>query len=178
MDIQGCHIGSQPRGPSDVALEVAQPFALGFQILGVLVRRADDERNPFDDGDRRSIEGRNLVGVVRQQPDRPNAQVFQNVDGDRVIPLVRLESKVQIRVNRIQPFILQIVGAELVDEANSPTLLAQVDQDPGRRFTDSGERARKLLATVAPAGTTTHRRSDTRNGPARAETDPRRVAPS
>jgi DNA-binding NarL/FixJ family response regulator len=49
----------------------------------------------------------------------------------------------------IEALILQGIGAELVDQPDSPALLSEIEQDTGAFPADLGDRAAQLLAAIA-----------------------------
>ena len=53
--------------------------------------------------------------------------------GMRIIALVVGEAEPAVGVDRVEPAILQRIGAQLVGEADAPPFLAQVEQDSRRR---------------------------------------------
>src|SRR5712691_8002925 len=66
-----------------------------------------------------------------------------------VVSLVRLEAQLFVRLNSVETCILQLVGFDLVDEADSPAFLSQIENYPPFHLTYPREGLLKLLSTVA-----------------------------
>ena len=103
-------------------------FLLGPQIPFRELRRRHFERQRLRHGEAITFEADELPRVVRQQPHRADADVAQDLGADAVVPLVRLEAEVLVRLHRIESLILQCIGADLVRETDAPSLLIQVEQ--------------------------------------------------
>lgn len=59
-----------------------------------------------------------LARIVGQQSDLADAQVLENLCTDAVITQICGEAQLQVGIYRIQSFLLQLVGTQLVDQAN------------------------------------------------------------
>src|SRR6185437_14644491 len=60
-----------------------------------------------------------------------------------------IESELLIGVDRVEPFILELIGAQLVDEADAAALLREIEQHAAARARDLGDRAAQLVAAIA-----------------------------
>src|SRR6201999_153321 len=67
----------------------------------------------------------------------------------RVVALVVPEAEGQVGVHRVEPAILERVGAYLVAEANSAPLLTQIEEEPARLGGELLERHAELVAAIA-----------------------------
>src|SRR5215470_1771688 len=70
--------------------------------------------------------GRNcfdLFRIVRHQSDRADFEESQNLDGQTIVAKIDLMSEMQVRLDRIEPSILQFVGTKLFHQADTPALL-------------------------------------------------------
>ena len=108
--------------------------------------------DPFQHGDALRLQGPDLEWIVGHEPDRLDAEVFQDPRGKGVFPLVRLVSQHDIGVHRIVSFVLQVVGFDLLGQADAAPLLAHVDNHAPAGFRDPAERQVKLFAAVAAQG--------------------------
>src|SRR6185436_18756472 len=109
-----------------MAEEMAQPLPLGREIPAVHWIRTDLERLARGDLDPVVRERLDLLRVVREEPDLEKAEVPQDLGGDAVVPEIRREAELEIRIDGVEPEILELVRAELVRQSDSPPLLAQV----------------------------------------------------
>ena len=91
-----------------------------------------------------------LSRIVGQQANPPDSEVPQNLGADAVFALVGAESEVGVRIHGVEPLVLGGVGTQLVDEADAPALLVQVEQDSRALLSDPGERRIELGTAVAP----------------------------
>ncbi|MNC27763.1 hypothetical protein D3C75_759490 [compost metagenome] len=71
---------------------------------------------------------------------------------DSVIPQVGREAQLQIGIHSVQPFFLQLVSPQLVDQADTSAFLAHVEQHTSARSFNLAQRRFKLRAAVAAVG--------------------------
>src|SRR6266702_4724788 len=69
---------------------------------------------------------------------------------DVVVSLIRSKTQLLVRLNGVETSILQLVGFDLIDEANSSALLSQIENDPIFHLTYSSEGLLKLHPAIAP----------------------------
>ena len=116
-------------------------FLLGAQVSDIAVVRRDFERHARD-VDPVAAEALDLVRIVGQQPHLADTEVAQNLRADPVIAQVLLESQLQIRLDGVQPGVLQRVGANLVAEPDTAALLMKINHYAAIRREDSIDRFR------------------------------------
>jgi hypothetical protein len=73
---------------------------------------------------------------------------MQHVRCDGEVSFIIAKTKRQVRVDGIESSILQLVGPDLVQQANAPSLLAQVQDNAKGFLRDPLERRRQLIAAV------------------------------
>src|SRR5205823_11023611 len=61
-----------------------------------------------------------------------------------------VEAELLVGVDRVEPGVLQLVGAQFVDQANAAALLREVEQDAAGGFGDCRDRTAQLVAAIAP----------------------------
>ena len=88
-------------------------------------------RDPFLNGDAAIGKGRNLVRVVGHQPHPVETELVQDLGGGQINPLIGIEAELFVGVHGVETPVLQFIGPELVDKANTPAFLGEVDQDTG-----------------------------------------------
>ena len=108
--------------------------------------------NPLGNVNARSLELSHFVGIVREQADIAQAERLQGFGSKGVVARVIRKSQTTIRFNGIESRILQLVGLELIDEANSAPFLRQVEQHSRRRGCNFPQRKLELRAAVATLG--------------------------
>src|SRR3546814_7054421 len=74
------------------------------------------ERHPFGDIDPGGLEPSDLVRIIGKQAYPLHVQQRQHPRGDSEIALVDGKAKPQIGVDRIEPLILERIGAQLVEQ--------------------------------------------------------------
>ena len=94
-------------------------------------------------------EGVGLLGIVGEQAHPPQAQILQQLDPHAVIAGIGLEAEREIGLHRVEPLILQLVGPDLLHEADAPPLLRQIDKHPSALAADHFQGQVELIATVA-----------------------------
>src|SRR5262249_20204865 len=77
--------------------QVAHLLALRRQVTAVVLVGRDLDRHALDDAQPVAVDPDHLLGVVRQQPDLPHAEVDQDLCADAVVPQVRAEAEPLVR---------------------------------------------------------------------------------
>ena len=77
------------------------------------------------------------------------AEVDEDLCADPVVAQVGREPEPQVRVDGVEPFLLQLVGAQLVQQADPAALLAEVQQHAATLALDHRQRRLELLAAIA-----------------------------
>jgi len=127
-----------------------QALFLRAQVADVRGRGADLKGDPFRHANTVRAELLDFRGVVRHQLDRGDPEDPQRGCGTLVTPKIRGKTKSAVRVDRVEAVILQVVRRDLVDDADAPSLLGEVQEDALRRPADSLQCGVQLLAAVAP----------------------------
>src|SRR6266516_1812462 len=129
---------------------VAEPVALGPQVL--LVVRVRDGLDGHLVGDREAValEPVDLLRIVGEDADAREPEVDEDLGPDAVVAQDGGEAELQVRVDGVEPALLELVRAELVEEADAPSLLREVEQDAAALALDHRQRRLQLLAAVAP----------------------------
>ena len=129
---------------------VAELLTFRGEVARVLGGRLDLERHLLDDRQPVAVEPRELARIVREDADRRQPEVGEDLVADPPLPRVGREPEREVRLDRVEPVRLQLVGAELVEEADSAALLAHVQDDAAILLgLDARERVLELLAAVA-----------------------------
>ena len=124
------------------------------QVGAAALGRRDLQRHALDDLQAVAVEGDVLARVVGHQAHLAHAEVAQDLGADAVVALVGAEAELLVGLDRVVPLLLQLVGAQLVHQADAAPLLEQVE-----------EHALALLARSSPAPARAARRS--RSAPSR-----------
>src|SRR5215471_4619930 len=90
-----------------------------------------------------------LGWIVGQQPHPRAAEQLQHAHRDAVIAFVVVEAQHGVGVDGIETVVLQLIGADLVGEAEAAALLLQVKNDPTAMLLELRKRQAKLIAAVA-----------------------------
>ena len=126
-----------------------EPLALGSQVVLVVRVRDRLDRELVRHGQPVPLEAMNLLRVVGEDADAGQAQVDQDLGTDAVVAQVGGQAELQVRVDGVEPLLLEAVGAQLVQEPDPAALLRQVQQHPRPLALDHRERRLELLAAVA-----------------------------
>src|SRR5262249_37725792 len=128
---------------------VAELVALRREVAGVLRLRRRLDRDLLDDLNAEPLDPDDLLRVVREDPDGREAEVGEDLVADPVIPHVGCEAELEVRLDRVEPVLLQLVGLQLVEEADAPSLLCHVEKYTAVLGRYAFERLFELLAAVA-----------------------------
>ena len=94
---------------------------LGGQVVAVLVVRRHLDRHLLHDPQPVALEARDLARVVRQDPDRREPEVGEDLVADPPLPRVLREPELEVRLDGVEPaLLLELVRAELVEEPMFP----------------------------------------------------------
>src|SRR5205807_1090324 len=95
------------------------------------------------------LDAGDLARVVRQDPDRREPEVGEDLVADPVLAGVSREAELEIGLDGVETLILELVGAQLVQQADPAPLLGHVEEDALLRRADLRERLPELLPAVA-----------------------------
>ena len=110
---------------------------------------ADDQRHLLDDVETEFAQLRGLLGVVREQADLRDAEIAEDAGRSRILARISRQAEGEIRVDRVEPALLQAVGAQLVDQPDAAALVpAHVDDDAAVLF-DGVQRRIQLRPALA-----------------------------
>src|SRR5215217_795436 len=104
-------------------------LALGREIIGIVRVRRHVMGYALDNLDSIGPKSGHLVRIVGQQPDRVDPERSKHGGRMTIISLVIGKSEAPIGVDRIQPSILERIGAQLVGKTDPAPLLPQVEED-------------------------------------------------
>src|SRR5229473_1082144 len=108
---------------------MTQLVFLGLQVTLVMGVGGNIDWHPFDHFEPEALQAVDLLGVVGKQPDFAHAEVVQDLAADTVVALVRRMSQRLIRLDRVEPAVLEVVGVELVQQADPTSLLMSYVQN-------------------------------------------------
>src|SRR6266545_6725987 len=128
---------------------VAELVTFRRQIASVLRPRVGLDRHLLDDLEAEPFDPGDLLRVVRQDPDRRQTEVGQDLVADPVVPHVRLEAELDVRLDRVEPVLLELVRAQLVEQSDAASLLRHVEEHAALLGCDPTQRVLELLAAVA-----------------------------
>ena len=125
--------------------------AFDGHVAGVVFVDRRDNGDLIDDFQIESAvdEGVGFFGVVREQPNAGEAQVLKQLNPDAVIAGVGFVAEGDVCFDRIEAFVLQLVGFDLFNDANAPAFLRQVNQDPAAFAANHVEGHVQLVAAIA-----------------------------
>ena len=130
--------------------DVAELVALGPQVAEVVLLRRHLDRHRRGDRQAVALEPDDLARVVGQQADGREAEVGEDLRADAVVAQVGREAELEVGLDRVEALLLQLVGAELVEQADAAALLGEVEQDAATlRPSICSQRLLELRAAVA-----------------------------
>src|SRR5213594_3810680 len=106
-----------------------QALFLRPQVADVRSRDANLEGYAFRHANAVRAELLNLRGVVCHQLDRAYTEDPQHACGALVTAKIRRKTEGAVRVDRVEAVILKMVCRNLVDDADAPSLLGEVQED-------------------------------------------------
>src|SRR5262249_8058455 len=128
---------------------VSELSPLGGQIPAILALRRNLDRHLLHDGEAEAVDAGQLLRVVREDADRREAEVGEDLVADPVVARIGWEAGVGVRLDGVRTLLLQLVGAQLVEQADAAALLGHVEQHAAPLLLDLREGLLELLAAVA-----------------------------
>ena len=98
------------------------------------------------------MEGNYFTRIVSQQAQITKSQVNQNLRPDAILSQVCREAQPLVGLHGVQSPVLQLIGLQLAQEANTPSLLSQIEQYSSPLLGDHTQCSLKLVPTVAAQG--------------------------
>ena len=154
----GTHV--EPSAPSSWPLpqqerirqEVPHLVSLGVQVVAPFGAIGCDDGDLVDHFQVVAVvnERVGLLRIVRQEPDPGKAQVLEDLKADAIVARVGAVTQGRVRLDGIEPLVLEIIGADLLDQADPPPLLGQVDECADPLGADHLQGHAELVAAVAP----------------------------
>src|SRR5919204_1037815 len=124
---------------------VAELVTFRGQIANVLGGRRGLDGHLFDHLEPEPFDAGDLLRVVRENSDRRQAEVGEDLVTDPVVAHVGLEAELEVRLDGVEAVLLQLVCAQLVEEADAAPLLRHVEQDAALLSGDLAQRLLELL---------------------------------
>src|SRR3712207_475667 len=137
----------------DDVQQVPHPVALGAQVGEVLRGDVAGQRHPAGHLQPVALQAGALGRVVGEQPHRVHAEVDEDLCAGAVVAGVGRQAQVEVGVDGVDAPVLQLVGLQLVQQADPPALVpADVEHDPAALLRHRGQRRLQLRAAVAAQG--------------------------
>src|SRR5439155_13528567 len=124
-------------------------LTLRLQVEAVLQIRRYLDRHLLDAGQPVGLGPFHLARIVREQSDGGQAKIGQDLVADAVVTGVGGEAECEVGLDRVHPLLLELVGPQLVQQADASTLLRHVEQHSLLLGPDQRQRLFELLAAVA-----------------------------
>src|SRR5258708_22224847 len=129
---------------------VAELVRFRSQVAKVVLVGGDHQRDQLRYLEPEGLDPVVLARAVADQADLLNADVRQNLGADPVVALINRESQSLVCLHGVHPLVLELVRPQLVDQADAPPLLAQVQDHARALGGDHLHGAVELLLAVAP----------------------------
>ena len=131
---------------------MAELVPLHVQVGAVFVGRSRHDGQPLDDFETIPLEPHELHWIVRQDPNRGQTEIEQDLRADSVVPEVGLEPELLVRFDGVVSGILELIRLELVEQADAAALLVQVDDNTRAFARDHAHGGLELPAAVTAGG--------------------------
>ena len=125
---------------------------LGLEIFLGVWAGSNFAGHALDHADASSVQGFDLVRIVRQQTDVRNAQRFQNLAGQGKFAVVGFKSEPLVGFHCVEARILEFVCLQLGHQPNAASFLLFIDQDARTFLGNQRKRKLELLTAVATQG--------------------------
>ena len=116
-------------GEALVVQRVAHLVALGAQVGLVVGVGGGLDRHLLGDREPVALEADDLFRVVGEDADAGQAEVAEDLGADPVVAQVGGQAELEVGLDRVGALLLQLVGAQLVEQADPAPLLGEVEED-------------------------------------------------
>lgn len=131
---------------------VAELARLGGEVVLIVWVKAGGQRHPLGNGHARLGQGIDLARVVGHQSQAVDAHMLEHRYAEVVAAHVGSETKALVSFYGVGALVLQMVGANFVEQTDTAPFLAQVEQNAATLFGDALEGFLQLIAAVAAHG--------------------------
>src|SRR6266571_7975718 len=128
---------------------VPELVPLGREVARVLGSWVRLDRNLLGDLQAEAFDAGDLLRIVRQQTNGRQPQHREDLVADAVVAHVRLEAELEVRLDRIEAVLLQLVGTQLVEQTDPTPLLCHVQEYTAFLGRDAPHRLVELLTAIA-----------------------------
>src|SRR5687767_187579 len=130
--------------------QVSELLALCVEIARVFLSRGRNDRDAILDLESVSLESDQLPRIVRQRTDSLQSEIEQDLRANSIVAKIGLEPELLVRFDGVRARVLKLVRLELVEEADSPSFLVEVDDCATTLFRDHAHRRVQLPSAVTP----------------------------
>ena len=99
-----------------LAEQMPELVALHVEVAPVLVVGQDLDRHLLDDGQPVGLDALHLARIVREEPDGGQPEVGQDLVPEAVLARVGREAELDVRLDRVEALLLELVRPQLVQE--------------------------------------------------------------
>src|SRR5256885_951607 len=92
---------------------------LGHEVATVLGVGRYLDRHLLHDRQAVALQPADLLRVVRQDPDRRQAQVGEDLVADPPVPCIGGEAELEVRLDGVEAVFLELIGLQLVEQTDS-----------------------------------------------------------
>ena len=129
--------------------QMAHALGLHLEVAGVHRVRRRVDGDALDNGDTVAAQRFDLRRVVGDEANARDAELVEHGRCRGVVARVDGQAEGDVRVDSVEALVLQRVRADLVREADTASLMTEVQDDAAAGARDGLERLLQLLATVA-----------------------------
>ena len=131
---------------------MAHFVAFGADVFFGVFRGGGDDGDGFGDFETKALEAGAFGGIVGNQLHFADTEVIKHLGAEAVVALVGFESESLVGFDGIEAAILEFIGAEFVDDADSAAFLGDVEDDAFAFGFDHLEGGAELVAAIAAEG--------------------------
>lgn len=128
---------------------MAKLAGLGGQVQLVVQVLAHLQRYPLGDPHTKALQGVDLARVIGHQANGADPQVVEHRLANRIVALIGGEPQALVGLDGIRAAILQLVGADLVQQTDTTAFLAQIQQHATPLGSDRAQGGLQLRTAIA-----------------------------
>ena len=124
-------------------------FFLRPQIIGSVSTRRNFAGHALDHLNSSALERRYFIWIIRKQPHLLNTQRRQRLRRQSELTMVRPEPKLLVRLDSVEPGVLQFISLQLRHQSNAAPFLLFVKQNACTLASDHRQCHFQLLPAIA-----------------------------
>lgn len=144
--------GREVRELLDIMQDMSHTLLLCLHVEGVVFVGLYLQRHRLDDLKPIGLETYTLDGIIGHEAHLPDTELTEDLCTYTIVSFVCLMTKVEVSIDGIETLLLELIGTDLLHEADATSFLIEVDDYATSFLLDELHSFVKLFATFTTLG--------------------------